>query len=172
LLGAWLLIDSPLARRTQWMPRAAVAAVVVFAVGRGVYTLNETGAVRSPVKVHLQADDWTEAMGWIGSQPADWMVLADPGHAWLYGTSVRVAAGRDVVVEAVKDSAISMYDRDVAMRTADRIAALSPFATLDAARARALGAKYGASVVVVETAQSLDLPLLHRNASFAVYDIR
>jgi hypothetical protein len=172
LLGAWLLIDSPFVRRSGWIPRAAIAAAALLAVGRGLYTLNDAGATRGPVQIHLKADDWTEAMTWINAQPADWMVLAHPDHAWLYGPSVRVAASRDVVVESVKDSAISMYDRDVAMRTAERLAAVSPYDTLDAARARAIGAKYGASVVVAETARPIDLPLLHRNATFSVYDIR
>jgi hypothetical protein len=172
LLGAWLLVDSPFVRRTGWMPRAAIAAAALLAVGRGVYTLSEAQAVRSPVQIHFKADDWTEAMTWIRSQPADWMILAHPDHAWLYGPSVRVAANRDVVVEAVKDSAISMYDRGVAMRTAERLAAVGLYDTLDAARARALGAKFGASVVVAETARPIDLPLLHRNATFSVYDIR
>jgi hypothetical protein len=172
LLGAWLLIDSPFVRRSGWIPRAAITAAALLAVGRGLYTLNDAGATHGPVQIHLKADDWTEAMTWINAQPADWMVLAHPDHAWLYGPSVRVAASRDVVVESVKDSAISMYDRDVAMRTAERLAAVSPYDTLDAARARAIGAKYGASVVVAETARPIDLPLLHRNATFSVYDIR
>jgi len=154
------------------MPQAAVAAALLLAAGRGLYTLNEAGATRSPVQVNLRADDWTEAMAWTRTQPAGWLVLAHPDHAWLYGTSVRVAASRDVVVESVKDSAISMYDRDVAMRTSERLAALADYDKLTADKARAIGYKYGASVAVTDAAHPLDLPLLHRNAAFAVYDIR
>ena len=43
-------------------------------------------------------------------------------HAIMYGTSVRVAGHRDVLVESVKDTAVGMYDRAVALRTRDRIA--------------------------------------------------
>ena len=48
-------------------------------------------------------------------------MLADPGHAWKYGTSVRVAGERDVYLEEVKDVALALYSRDVAMRVLGRI---------------------------------------------------
>ena len=172
LFVAWLLIDGHRTSGARWTREAVVAAVLLFAIGRGAYTLNESGTARSLVRVNLPADDWTEAMAWIRLQPSDWLVLAHPDHAWLYGTSVRVAASRDVVVESVKDSAISMYDRGVAMRTADRLGALSSYETLDAQGARRLAQTYGAQVAVVDASHPLDLPLLHRNATFSVYDIR
>jgi len=172
LAGAWLLIDSPFVRESRWLRQTAVAAALLLAVGRGIYTLYEPAAEHSLVRIDLKKDDWTEAMSWIRAQPADWQVLANPDHAWLYGTSVRVSAAHDVVVESVKDSAISMYDRSVAMRTAERLAALSSYDTLDAGRARAIGRAYDARVMVTETTHALDLPLLHRNATFAVYDLR
>ena len=64
-------------------------------------------------------------MRWLARQPADVHVLADPGHAWKYGTSVRVAAERDVLLEEVKDSALAIYSRDVAVRVVERAAAPS-----------------------------------------------
>jgi hypothetical protein len=172
LAGAWLLIDSPVARGSRWIRNIAVAAALLFAVGRGLFTLYDSGAVRPLVRIDLKQDDWTEAMAWIRTQPADWQVLANPDHAWLYGMSVRVAAARDVVVESVKDSAISMYDRGVAMRTAERLAAVSSYDTLDAQRARSIGQRYDARVVITEASHPLELPLLHRNSTFAVYDLR
>lgn len=180
LLAAWLLVDgSWVARfrnavgwRSKWPQHAALAAVLLLAVSRGAYTLNAARASRSVVEIDLRADDWTEAMAWIRAQPADWLVIAHPDHAWLYGTSVRVSASRDVVVESVKDSAISMYDRDVAMRTAARLSALAAYDSLTAPQAVALGQLYGATVAVTEAGHPLDLPLLHRNAGFAVYDLR
>ena len=57
-----------------------------------------------------------------------------------YGTSLRVAGERDVFVEGIKDAAIGMYERDVAMRTRDRLAELQDFDTLTPERARALAA--------------------------------
>lgn len=172
LLAAWLIIDSGFASRMRSMRTAAIAVVLLLSVGRGVYTLQEARATRSVVQIDLRANDWTEAMAWIRTLPADSLVLAHPDHAWLYGTSVRVAASRDVVVESVKDSAISMYDRDVAMRTAERLSALGSYDTLTTPQALAAGKKYGASVVVTEAAHPLDLPLLHRNTTFNVYDLR
>ena len=63
--------------------------------------------------------------------------LADPVHAALYGSSVRVAGHRDVLLDAMKDSALAMYDRGIAMRVADRQRALRehPWDTPDGARA-------------------------------------
>jgi hypothetical protein len=170
LLAAWALVDW--AGRPRLLRQLAIAAVLLLSVGRGVYTLQEARESRSAVQVNLRADDWTEAMTWIRTQPVNWLVLAHPDHAWLYGTSVRVAANRDVVVESVKDSAISMYDRDVAMRTTERLAALSAYDTLTAEQAIVIAGRYGANVVVTETTHPLDLPVLHRNATFAVYDLR
>ena len=53
-------------------------------------------------------------MNWLRAQPVNWHVLADPGHAWKYGSSVRVAARRDTLLESGKDSSMAMYDRDLA----------------------------------------------------------
>ncbi len=36
--------------------------------------------------------------------------LADPGHAWKYGSSVRLAAGRDLFLEEVKDVALAVLE--------------------------------------------------------------
>jgi len=171
-LVAWLLIDSRWATQSRWMRQAAIAGVLLLSIGRGIYTLNEAGATRSFVQVNLPADNWTEAMAWIRTQPADWLVMAHPDHAWLYGTSVRVSASRDVIVESVKDSAISMYDRDVAMRTAERLRALGAYDTFTTEHAVSLARHYGASVIVTETAHPLNLPVLHSNPGFAVYHIR
>lgn len=170
LLVAWLVVDWT--ARFPSLRKAAIAAAILLSVGRGIYTLQEARATRSAVQINLRADDWMETMTWLRSQPSDWLVLAHPDHAWMYGTSVRVAASRDVVVESVKDSAISMYDRGVAMRTADRLAALGSYDTLSTAQAVAAARKYGASVAVTESLHPLDLPLLHRNATFNVYDLR
>jgi hypothetical protein len=122
---AWWLVDD-LARRR----RAAVvitAVAVALACVRGVYILYDTG--RAFARVDLPADDWTDAMRWIRPQPPDLMVLADPGHAWKYGTSVRVAALHDTVLEQGKDSAMGMYDRGIGHRIFDRATALSDFDT-------------------------------------------
>ena len=72
---------------------------------------------RALFEVRLVESPWQDAMRWMQGQPRDAHVLADPGHAWKYGTSVRVAAERDVFLEEVKDSAVAIYSRDVAIRS-------------------------------------------------------
>ena len=94
-------------------------------------------------------------------------VLADAGHAWRYGTSVRVSAGRDVFLEETKDSAVAIYSRDVAVRVVDRIGALGDLSTRGTADVLRLGERYGLTHVV--TAGRLDLPLVFENSGFRVY---
>jgi hypothetical protein len=108
-------------------------------------------------------------MRWIRQQPIDTHVLADPGHAWKYGTSVRVSAERDVLLEEVKDSAIAIYSRDVALRHAQRSADIGEFSTMTAERARALATRYGLDYFVAEA--DLPLPVAYRNARFTVYSL-
>jgi hypothetical protein len=108
-------------------------------------------------------------MAWLAAQPIDVHVLADSGHAWRYGTSVRVSAGRDVFLEETKDAAIAIYSRDVAARVVERIGALGNLATLTAADVQRLGERYGLTHVV--TAGRLDLPLVFENGSFRIYSL-
>jgi hypothetical protein len=111
-------------------------------------------------------------MAWLRTQPDDWHVLADPDHAWKYGTSVRVSARRDVLLEAQKDSAIAMYDRAIAARVAERIGAVGDWNALDLDGLRRLDARYDLDVAVLEAGQPFDLPVLYRNAQFVIYDLR
>jgi hypothetical protein len=96
--------------------------------------------------------------------------LADPGHALLYGTSLRLAAGRDVFVEGVKDGAIGMYDRTVAFRTRDRMREIGDFKTLSVERARRLAADYGLDYWITE--QDAPLPLRFQSGRIRVYQLR
>ena len=125
---------------------------------------------RPVAAVRIPDDDWGRAMAWARSTDARAGWLADPMHAVLYGTSVRVAGQRDVFTEAVKDSAIGMYDRAVAMRTRDRLAALGEFSTLTPERARSLASAYDLTYLVTE--QPLDLPLAFQSGTLRVYRLR
>jgi hypothetical protein len=167
LYVAWWLSEV-VARR-----RAAVALILLtaIAVGRGTYVL-AFEARRPLVQMRPPHDAWNDAMAWIATQPTSWHVLADPGHAWKYGSSVRVAALRDTVLESGKDSAMAMYDRDVALRVAERTRALADFDTMSLADLRRLDTAYGLDVFVDRVDRAWDLPLLYRNAEFAVYDLR
>jgi hypothetical protein len=171
---AWWLTSDPALRRLAgaWTPRVAVAILAVVSIGRGVQTVSAGGADRVLFRRNLPPGDWTDVMGWLRTQPSDWLILANPDHAWRYGTSVRVAAARDVVLEGVKDSAISLYDRNVAMRVAERMQSLSNFSDLSTDDARALGRRYSATVLVAERSQRFNLPQLYSNNGFAVYDLR
>lgn len=169
----WITSDDVVMRLSaRWAPRVALAVVVVFSIGRGGYTVSAGGADRMLVRVDLPDDDWSRMMRWLRTQPTDWLVLAHPDHAWMYGTSVRVAASRDVVLESVKDSSISMYDRDVAMRVAERTQTLANFTTMSTDDARAIGRQYAATVLVTASTQTFALPRLYANGGFSVYDLR
>ena len=87
-----------------------------------------------------------------------------------YGSSLRVAGERDVFVEGIKDAAIGMYERDVAMRTRDRLAEIDGYEGMSAARVRALAEKYGLDFMVSE--ESLPLPIAFESGSLRVYRLR
>ena len=111
-------------------------AIVLLAVsvGRGAYVMLVEFDDRALFRVSLPKTPWQEAMDWVKHQPLDTHILADPGHAWKYGTSVRVAGERDVFLEETKDSALAIYSREVAMRVTERSRAIGDFATLSSSR--------------------------------------
>ena len=109
-------------------------------------------------------------MEWLRAQPLDVHVQADPGHAWRYGSSVRIAAARDVFLEEVKDSAVGMYSRAVAMRVLSRTRAIDDFTRLTPARARALGSEYDLDYLVTDA--TLELPIAYENARFRIYRLQ
>ena len=149
-----------------------VLAIVLLAasIARGTYIIQLEHAERSLFQLSLPDTPWTDAMRWIARQPIDAHVLADPGHAFKYGSSVRVAAGRDVLLEDVKDSAIAMYNRDLAVRVVERRRAIGDFTRLTPEGARALAARYDLHYLVTE--QPLDLPEVYRNAQFRIYALK
>jgi hypothetical protein len=73
-------------------------------------------------------------------------------------------------VEAVKDTAIGMYDRATAMRTRERLEAIGDFAALDTARARALASRYDLDYLVAE--RPFDLPVAFQSGQLRVYRLR
>jgi hypothetical protein len=168
---AWWLMDD-LGAVPAWRRGLVAALLAAAACGRGYYVLR-VDSNRPLVRVAIEDSDWTRALAWLRGQPTDWQVLAHPGHAWKYGPSVRAAALRDTVLEQGKDSALAIYDRAIAMRVAERMHGLAGFDQLDdARRARELGARYGAQVLILERARTLDLPVLFENAGFRIYDLR
>ena len=91
----------------MWATPLAVAAFILRCLHDTRGLCDVRGASRAlPLCDHVcpnrrgktRCDGWQRARGTAH-------VLADPGHAWKYGTSVRVSAERDVWLEDVKDSA-------------------------------------------------------------------
>jgi hypothetical protein len=147
--------------------RAVAILLVLVSVSRGAYIMLVERPERALFSRHLVESPWEDAMRWLARQPVTAHVLADPGHAWKYGTSVRVSAARDVFLEDQKDSAIAIYSRDVAHRVVERAAALGDFTTLTPDRARALSKTYDLNYLVTEG--RIDLPIAYENSQFRIY---
>ncbi|OFW09064.1 MAG: hypothetical protein A3H96_13490 [Acidobacteria bacterium RIFCSPLOWO2_02_FULL_67_36] len=164
----WALAEGarPTTRRAQWV----AAIVVVASIARGGFVMLVGFPERAVARIDVRDDDWGRTMAWARTTRAHSGWIADPLHAIKYGTSVRVAGARDVLVEGVKDAAIGMYDRAVAMRTRDRLLALGDFDRLTADRARQLGADYDLDFLVTEA--PLDLPLAFESGTLRVYRLR
>ncbi len=156
--------------RQERVARVVAALAVALAVGRGVYIMGVEHPERPLMAVHLPASDWEDAMRWIKAQPAKSHVLADPGHAWKYGTSVRVSAERDVFLEEVKDAAIAIYSREGALRYNERLGAIGDFTRLPADRVSELAERYDLDYLVAES--NFRFPLAYRNGRFRVYSLQ
>lgn len=152
------------------VPMWLAAALLLASAVRGTYVNFVMFTDRPLAEVYVRDDDWGRAMGWADGTEVTSGWLADPIHAARYGTSVRLAARRDVMVEALKDGALGMYDRAVAMRTRERLEAIGDFEALTAARARALAAAYELDYLVTE--QTLDLPVAFSSGAITVYRLR
>jgi hypothetical protein len=118
----------------------------------------------------IQHPDWRDAMAWARTTDPGSGWLADPHHAALYGSTVRAAGHRDVLIDLLKDPAIAMYDRSIAMRLADRQRALATLEWDTPDGARALARRYGLDYLVID--RELALPLAHQAGSIFIYRIR
>jgi hypothetical protein len=147
----------------------AVTLTTVSAI-RGGYLHVVLFPDRPVAEVYLRDDDWGRVMAWARETDVGSGWLADPIHAARYGTSVRLAGRRDVLVEALKDGALGLYDRTVAMRTRERLEAIGNFETLTPLHARALAGRYGLDYLITE--QRLDLPVAFESGALRVYAIR
>jgi hypothetical protein len=169
LIATIYLIDA--ARNFSLQGSKVLAAILIaISTARGAYVMLVERPDRSLFEAHIADSPWQDAMQWMRRQPLDTHVLADPGHAWKYGTSVRVSAARDVYLEEVKDSAVAIYSRDVAVRVVERTDALGDFAALDPAKSRDLARRYDLDYLV--TTADLALPLAYRNAEFRIYALQ
>jgi hypothetical protein len=171
----WWLAEADWHRATKSRPfvRGAIVLglVLAFSVGRSVYVLFVEHPERRLFQRDIANADWADVGRWLREHtPRQAHLLADPGHAWKYGASLRATAERDVLIEGVKDAAVAMYSRDVALRVVDRLRATENFDTLDADELRALGKRYDLDLVVAD--HDLALPEAYRNRTFRVYRLR
>lgn len=165
---------TPADSRSVSLRRRGAATIAICLVGvsaiRGAYVMLVEQPDRPLFAIRAADSPWEDAMRWVSHQPRDAHVLADPGHAWKYGTSVRVSAERDVLLEEVKDSALAIYSRDVAVRFVERTTALGDFGALTADRALELARRYDLDYLV--TTADLPLALAYRNDEFRIYALR
>lgn len=154
------------ARSRVVYPMTLAALLFAASLGRGTWIMAVEHRGRPLATLTLPQDDWTRVIEWARAQPIGVTLLADPGHAWKFGTPLRYA-GQDVFLEEVKDTAMAIYARSSAARVIERAAALGDFSTLDAERARELGARFRLHYLVID--RELDLPLVEDIGRFHVY---
>lgn len=164
----WALAEAAGAAAGPSRPALAAAVLLCLSAARGVFVLVQ--AERPAVQLTIPDDDWGRVMAWARRTEKTSGWLADPMHAVLYGTSVRVAGERDVFLEAVKDAALGMYDRRIAVRTDERLRAVPDFSGLTAVSAREIGATYDLDYIVTEA--TLELPLAFESGLLRVYRLR
>jgi hypothetical protein len=168
----WALAEGPPSRAarqgTSMRPAIVAGVLAVLALVRGIYVMRVEFPDRSLFETAVPGD-WGRVAAWASGTPKDTGFIADPMHAARYGTSLRMAAARDVFVEGTKDAAIGMYDRTIAFRTRDRLRELGDATALSVEQVRALGHEHGLSYFVTE--QQLPLPLAFEAGEIRVYRI-
>ncbi len=147
--------------------RTVAIVLIAFGMGRGGYSLLVQFPERPMFAMHIANGDWRDAMTWAQSTAPGSNWLADPLHAARYGSSLRAAGHRDVFLEQIKDSAIAMYDRGIAVRIAERKRALAAYPWDTADGAQALARAYGLDYLVID--RELPLPEAHRSGSLHIY---
>jgi Domain of unknown function (DUF6798) len=164
----WVLAEAPwTVTPAHTRARILIAILLVAAAARGFYVLRIEH--HNPlVAVWPQETDWRRLGRWIAATtPRDAHFLVHPEHVFQYGSSFRVVARRDVLVEAVKDRAMAMYSREAAVRLEERLRAAGDVAVLDEGRIAALADKYDLNYLVTE--RELNLPMVRREGALRLY---
>lgn len=155
----------------QLRPAIVCAMLLLASAGRGIYILTVERPGRPLVEPALVQGPWEDLGQWAArSTPLDTHLLVDPDHDWKFGHSLRITAQRDVLLESVKDRAVAMYSRDIAVRVNERVLAVGDFSTLTPERARALAHRYDLDYLVID--RPLAMPEAYRNAQFYVYRLQ
>ena len=149
--------------------RLAAATLATLSLARGAYVMHVEFPERSLFTRDVSGD-WGRVAAWVRSMPKDSDWLADPLHAALYGTSLRMTAARDVFVEGTKDAAIGMYDRGVALRTRDRLRRVAEFTQMSADQLRDVGRDFQLDYLICES--EMPMPLVYQSGPIRVYRLR
>ena len=166
----WMALESTRRRSGERPVRSWVTiAFAAAAAARGTYIMQVEQPGRPLVQVTVPQDDWTDVMQWLRSTPPGAHVLADPGHAFRYGTSERILGERDVLLESSKDTALALYSRAVAYRVLERIEATGEFDALRPDAIVALAAQYDLGYLVTE--QAMPFTRVYANRRFNVYSL-
>lgn len=164
----WVVAEAPwTVKPVAARARILVAVLLVAAAARGFYVLRIEHD-NPLVAVGLQRTEWQRLGRWIAaSTPRDAHFLVHPEHVYRYGSSFRVVAQRDVLLEAVKDRAMALYSRDAAIRLEERLQAARDLAVLDESRITLLARKFDLDYLVTE--RELDFRLVHREGALRLY---
>jgi hypothetical protein len=173
--AAWIVVEAPFLKDgttiSRWRGRLAFAVLLIAVTGRGWFSLLHDHPGRPLFEIDLPDDSWTDVGRWLRDHTShDADLLADPGHAWRFGASLRVTAERDVFLEDIKDMAVGMYDRRVAMRNLERRAALGDYFSLSPTQVQNLAARYDLKYLVTDRIEPFD-EVFH-NRVFHVYRLK
>ena len=163
--AVWVVTEM---RRPGLSGPAVAAVVILFSILRGAYVLYQ--AERPAVQIGVADDDWGRVMAWAKTTDKQSAWIADPMHAILYGTSVRVAGERDVFLEGVKDAALGIYDRRIAVRTTERLRDLDDFPAITTGEFRELAARHQLDYLITEGIHAL--PVAFASGPLRVYRLR
>jgi hypothetical protein len=164
----WVLAEAPwTVTPAHTRARILIAILLVAAAARGFYILRIEH--HNPlVAVWPQETDWRRLGRWIAATtPRDAHFLVHPEHVYQYGSSFRVVAQRDVLLEVVKDRAMAMYSREAAVRLEERLQAAGDVAALDEGRIAALAKQYDLDYLVTE--RELNLPMVRQEGALRLY---
>ena len=159
----WVLSEVA-ARRA---PALVSAILIVASIARGASVV---ASGRPVAQLDVPDDDWGRVMRWARTTHVGSGWLADPLHAAVQGTSVRVAGERDVFVEAIKDAALGIYDLEMARRADQRFRAIKDFHLLTRGQVASLAEEYDLDYFV--TPYPFDLPVAFESGSLRVYRLR
>jgi hypothetical protein len=168
--AVWVIAEAPwTAKPARARARIALVIVLIAAAARGYYVLRIEH--HNPlVAVWPQETDWRRLGRWIAARtPRDAHFLVRPDHADRYGSSFRVVAQRDVLLEVGTDRAMALYSRETALRVEERVHAAGDLAAFDEGRIASLARRYHLDYLVTERA--LHLPMLHREGALRLYSL-